>query len=125
MTITELDKKVAYVAMLHDGVDCHFRDGEIWVDCYTSHEIANTSTTSVNVGDLTISHYLNRRFELAESYMESETRLIKAIDEFSTKIDKQGLLVNERDDNHLKQLLSLYRNEYVDRNKQVLEAFND
>lgn len=125
MTLTELDKKKAYVAMLHDGVDCHFRNGEIWVDCYTSHEIANTSTTSVNVGDLTISHYLNRRFELAESYMKSENRLIKAIDEFSTKIDKQGLLVNERDDNHLKQLLSLYRNEYVDRNKQLVEVFND
>lgn len=125
MTLTEQDKKKAYVAMLHDGVDCHFRNGEIWVDCYTSHEIANTSTTSVNVGDLTISHYLNRRFELAESYMKSENRLIKAIDEFSTKIDKQGLLVNERDDNHLKQLLSLYRNEYVDRNKQLVEVFND
>ena len=125
MTLTEQDKKKAYVAMIHDGVDCHYRDGQIWVDCYTSHEIANTSTTSVNVGDLTISHYLNRRFELAESYMKSENRLIKAIDEFSTKIDKQGLVVNERDDNHLKQLLSLYRNEYLDRNKQVLEVFND
>tara|TARA_R100000654_G_scaffold2558_3_gene9475 strand:- start:220 stop:597 length:378 start_codon:yes stop_codon:yes gene_type:complete len=125
MSYTENDKKKAYVAMLHDGVDCHFRNGEIWVDCYTSHEIANTSTTSVNVGDLTISHYLNRRFELAKNYQTSMQRLLKAIDEFTAKIDEQGLVVNERDDNHLKQLLSLYRNEYVDRNKQIVEVYND
>lgn len=125
MSYTEKDKKKAYVAMLHDGVDCHFRDGDIYVDCYTSHEIAKTSTTSVMVGDLTISHYLNNSYELAKSYQESENRLIKAIDEFTAKIDEQGLVVNERDDNHLKQLLSLYRNEYVDRNKQIVEVYND
>ena len=125
MTHTEQDIKKAYVAMLQDGIDCHFLDGKIWVDCYTSHKITNHSTTSVNVGDLTISHYLNRRFELAESYQESENRLIKAIDEFTTKIDEQGLVVNERDENHLRQLLSLYRNEYVDRNKQIAEVYND
>lgn len=125
MTHTEQDIKKAYVAMLQDGIDCHFRDGKVWVDCYTSHEIANTSTTSLVVGDLTISHYLNRRFELADSYQKSMNRLLKAIDELTTKIDEQGLVVNERDDNHLKQLLSLYRNEYVDRNKQIAEVYND
>ena len=125
MSYTENDKKKAYVAMLHDGVDCHFWDGEIWVDCYTSHEIANTSTTQIVVGDSSISHYLKRRFELAVSYQESENRVSEAITLFSDKIDKQGAVVNERDENHLKQLLSLYRNEYLDRNKQILEVYND
>ena len=125
MSYTENEKKKAYVAMLHDGIDCQFRDGEIWVDCYTSHEIANTSTTQVVVGDLTISHYLNNSSELAKSYQESENRVSKAITLFSDKIDKQGAVVNEQDDNHLKQLLSLYRNEYLDRNQQILEVYND
>ena len=125
MTYTEQDIKNAYVAMVHDGIDCHFRNGKIWVECYTSHEIANTSTTSVNVGDLTISHYLNRRFELAESYQKSENRISEAITLFSDKIDKQGHIKNERDEEHLKRLLSIYRNEYLDRNQQILEVFND
>lgn len=125
MSYTEKDKKKAFVAMLRDGVDCHFYDGEIWVDCYTSHEIANTSTTQIVVGDSSISHYLNKSFELAVRYQESENRMYEAITVLSDKIDKQGAVVNEQDDNHLKQLLSLYRNEYLDRNQQILEVYND